>query len=168
MKYHRLFIPGGTYFFTVVTHHRKHIFQTPQAVDLLRETVRWVQTNHPFSIDAAVILPDHSHMIWTLPENDANYSTRWRLIKSKFTLEYQNISSDKQVWQNRFWEHFLRDDRDLANHINYIHYNPVKHGWVEKPEDWEYSSIHKFIREGVYPEAGPPEQIRQLVVRGDD
>ncbi|WP_075075077.1 REP-associated tyrosine transposase [Longilinea arvoryzae] len=167
MKYRRLLIPGGTYFFTLVTHQRKRIFHIPQHVDLLRESRRQVQTRHPFTIVAAVILPDHLHMIWTLPENDADYSMRWRLIKAGFTIEYQQITGDTQPWQNRYWEHFLHDDQDLERHMEYIHYNPVKHGWVEKPEDWKYSSIHKLMRDGAYPEILDSNEIRGMIAAGD-
>lgn len=168
MKYRRLFIPGGTYFFTLVTHHRKKIFYIPHQVDLLRESCRLIQARHPFVIVAAVILPDHLHMIWILPENDANFSMRWRLIKAGFTIEYEKITGDAHPWQNRYWEHFLRDDQDLERHIEYIHYNPVKHGWVEKPEDWKYSSIHQFVRDGSYPEISHSNEIRGMTITGDE
>jgi len=167
MKYQRLLIPGGTFFFTVVTHRREKIFKNPQYIDLFRDTCRKIQSNHPFIIDAAVILPDHTHMIWTLPENDADYPMRWRLIKAEFTIEYRKITGAGQVWQNRYWEHFLRDDQDLANHIEYIHYNPVKHGWAEKPEDWQISSIHKFIRDGAYPEVKMSSKVMDMVIDGE-
>lgn len=167
MNYRRLLIPGGTYFFTLVTHHRKKIFHIPHQVDLLRESCRLVQIRHPFTIIAAVVLPDHLHMIWTLPENDADYSMRWRLIKAGFTVEYKEITGDAHPWQNRYWEHFLHTEQELENHIEYIHYNPVKHGWVEKPEDWMYSSIHKFMRDGAYPEISRADEIQGMVVSGD-
>jgi putative transposase len=168
MKYRRLLIPGGTYFFTLATYHRKKIFHIPHHIDLLHESCRRVQTRHPFIILAAVILPDHLHMIWTLPEHDADFSMRWRLIKAGFTIEYAKITGDAQPWQNRYWEHYLGNDQDLERHITYIHYNPVKHGWVEQPEDWKYSSIHHFMQAGSYPEIPDCDEIRGMIGVGDE
>lgn len=106
-------------------------------------------------------------MIWTLPENDADYPMRWRLIKAEFTIEYRKKTGAGQVWQNRYWEHFLRDDQDLANHIEYIHYNPVKHGWATRPEDWPLSSIHRFIRDGADPEVKMPSRVMDMAIDGE-
>ncbi|MEP0812479.1 transposase [Trichocoleus sp. ST-U2] len=117
--------------------------------------------NHPFKIDACVILPDHLHCIWTLPNGDNDFSTRWRLIKSNFSRNceqqyHQKVSLSRQskkeqsIWQRRFWEHQIRDQEDLANHIDYIYYNPVKHGLVKAPKDWEYSSFHRYVAAGIY------------------
>ncbi len=156
MDFRRNYVPGGTYFFTVVTHLRRKIFDNPQAVDILRNAFYYVQQNHPFKVVSHVILPDHIHMIWTLPEGDANYPTRWRLIKGKFSRDYPTDFLDipmsesrvsrgeSPLWQRRYWEHTIRDERDLENHINYIHINPVKHGYVDDPFQWELSSIRKF------------------------
>ena len=121
-------------------------------LDLLRKAFRYGMPNHPFKIDVIAILPDHLHCIWTLPENDADFSTRWRLIKSYFSrycnLEYQGKVSDsrqkkaeKAVWQRRFWEHQIQDDDDFTNHLNYIHYNPVSHGFAVAPKHWPFSSF---------------------------
>ena len=115
---------------------------------------------HPFTIDAIVILPDHLHMIMTLPENDGNFSLRWNLIKGifsrqllkkKFISPIQKNKRESGIWQKRFWEYLIRDELDFEHHVNYIHYNPVKHGHVENPIDWPYSSIHRFIRDGILP-----------------
>jgi putative transposase len=161
MKYRRARAEGGTYFFTVVTHRRRKFLCEPENVALLREAFRYVMEHHPFVIDAIVLLPDHLHSIWTLPEGDADFSTRWRLIKSTFTRAcgeaYRDVVSssrrrkgEQAVWQRRFWEHQIRDKRDLIQHVEYIHYNPVKHGLVEAPRDWGYSSFHRYVRQGIY------------------
>ncbi len=160
MQYRRAKTPGGTYFFTVVTYQRRKILCEPDNIALLREIFRSVMTNHPFSIDAIVILPEHLHCIWTLPENDCGFSTRWRLIKSEFSRrchpKYQQQPSasrqrkqEQAIWQRRFWEHLIRDERDFTQHVEYIHYNPVKHGLVRQPLDWEYSSFHRYVRQGL-------------------
>lgn len=163
MHYRRTKTPGATYFFTVVTHQRQHIFREAQTIALLRTAFRTVKAKHPFTIDAIVVLPDHLHCLWTLPEEDANFSTRWRLIKSEFSRhcpdpykrqcsKSRQSKGEQAVWQRRFWEHRIQDESDLIQHVDYIHYNPVKHGLVEAPKDWAYSSFHRFVREGVYAE----------------
>jgi putative transposase len=160
MKYQRAYTPGGTFFFTVVTHQRSPVFISEERVELLREAFRYVLVNHPFEIVACVVLPDHIHRIWALPEGDNNYSTRWRLIKSFYSrnldLPTGDISLSRKmkgelaIWQRRFWEHQIRDENDLNNHLEYIHYNPVKHGLVNAPVEWKYSSFHAFVRKGIY------------------
>jgi putative transposase len=148
-------------FFTVVTYGRKGILAHPINITLLRDAFRYVMEKQPFKIDAIVLLPDHLHCIWTLPEGDMDFSKRWKSIKSYFTRkclpEYRNIPSDARnkkkeqaIWQRRFWEHFIRDDKDYLGHVEYIHYNPVKHGYVKAPADWAYSSFHKYVRHGKY------------------
>ncbi|WP_458789442.1 REP-associated tyrosine transposase [Adonisia turfae] len=155
MQYRRFRREGGTYFFTVVAYNRQQLFETPEMVELLRASFRKVKQRHPFTIDAIVILPDHLHCLWTLPQGDANFSTRWRLIKSEFSRhcpeEYKQLRSlarykkqEQTVWQRRFWEHLIRNEDDFARHVEYIHYNPVKHGLVQNPHDWPYSSIRLF------------------------
>ncbi|MEM9005128.1 MAG: transposase [Cyanobacteria bacterium P01_F01_bin.86] len=164
MSYRRFNVPGATYFFTVVTYERQPLFQDPNNVQLLREAFHTVKQRYPFTIDAIVVLPDHVHALWTLPEEDANFSTRWRLIKEyvsrRCDLVYnQALSSsrvkkgERAVWQRRFWEHCIRDERDFVNHCDYIHYNPVKHGLVRSPRDWPYSSFERYVRAGMYDEA---------------
>ncbi|MBW4684131.1 MAG: transposase [Komarekiella atlantica HA4396-MV6] len=161
MQYRRATIQGGTYFFTLVTHNRQKLLCLPTNVSLLRNAFRYVMRQHPFIIDAFVLLPDHLHCIWTLPQGDRNFSTRWRLIKSYFsrqcdTLSQENLSTSRQqkkeraIWQRRFWEHLIKDEVDFKNHVEYIHYNPVKHGLVQAPKDWEYSSFHCSVRQGTY------------------
>ncbi|MFL7793424.1 MAG: transposase [Anaerolineae bacterium] len=161
MKYRRAQTEGGTYFFTLVTHHRRRFLCKPENVTYLREAFRYVMVRHPFKIDAFVLLPDHLHCIWTLPEGDCDFSTRWRLIKSAFTRACGEVhrgaisasrrqKGEQAVWQRRFWEHQIRDERDLIQHVEYIHYNPVKHSLAKAPKDWEYSSFHRYVREGFY------------------
>jgi putative transposase len=130
-------------------------------VALLRQAFLDVLARHPFKIEAVVVLPDHLHMLWRLPQGDRDYSTRWRLAKSYFTHHWDgargtpNISSrqskgEQAVWQRRFWEHLIRDDEDWQRHVDYIHYNPVKHGLVRIPLEWKYSSIHTYVSQGLY------------------
>lgn len=147
MNYRRLYIPGGTYFFTVVTAAREPIFANPDAISLFTGCMQVVRQKHPFTPVAFVILPDHLHMIWNLPPGDDDFSTRWRLIKSRFTHQYEGESD---VWQDRFWEHSIRDERDFEKHFDYIHFNPVKHGLVNCAVDWPHSSFQHFVWRGVY------------------
>lgn len=161
MRYRRAITKGGTYFFTLVTYNREKLFCLPKNVSVLRNAFWYVMRQHPFIIDAFVLLPDHLHCIWTLPSEDCDFSKRWRLIKSYFsrqcdTLVQEDLSAARQrkqeraIWQRRFWEHLIRDEVDFNNHVEYIHYNPVKHGLVQAPNDWEYSSFHRAIRQGTY------------------
>lgn len=160
MQYRRAKTPEATYFFTFVTHQRQPVFNHPVSVELLRQAFRTVKQNHPFTIDAVVILPDHLHCIWTLPPNDADFSKRWRLIKSEFTRHCptqfrqrrstaQQHKGEQAVWQRRFWEHQLINEADFVRHVEYIHYNPVSHGLVKAPKDWAYSSFHRAVRWGL-------------------
>lgn len=144
--YRRLYIPGGTYFFTVNLADRSRRLLTDH-IAALRQSWREVEQDHAFSTLAAVVLPDHLHVIWTLPPGDADFSTRLRLLKSGFTRRLRAsgvIARDEKIWQNRFWEHAIRDDRDLENHINYVHFNPVKHGHVAEIPDWPYSTWRRY------------------------
>ena len=130
-------------------------------VDELRNAFRETRQRHPFTIVAMVVLPDHLHTIWTLPERDADFATRWRLVKSAFSRNLPSsepISSSRSakgergIWQLRFWEHTIRDENDFARHIDYIHINPVKHGLVTRVRDWPHSSFYRMGRLGVYSE----------------
>lgn len=163
MQYRRAKTPGATYFFTVVTHQRQKLFQHLECLEILRQAFRTVKQKHPFTIDAIVVLPDHLHSIWTLPLDDADFSKRWRLIKSEFTRHCpaqfrrqpsaaRHHKGEQALWQRRFWEHQLRDETDFVRHVEYIHYNPVNHGLVKAPKDWVYSSFHRAVRWGVYSE----------------
>ena len=156
MQYRRAFAPGGSFFFTLVTNERRPLFTSAENVQTLRDAFKNVRASRPFDIDAMVVMPDHLHCIWTLPPDDADFSTRWRLIKTWFTKHCQpslrHTSAHQPVlWQHRYWEHQLRDAADFANHVDYIHYNPVKHGYVQRPSDWPFSSIHRHIRQGLLP-----------------
>ncbi|MGA7875578.1 MAG: transposase [Desulfoferrobacter sp.] len=161
MQYRRAKIEGGTYFFTLVTYGRAKLFSYPENIDLLKRAFLEVMTRHPFTIDAFVVLPDHLHCIWTLPETDRDFSKRWRQIKSSFSRRCKSEfkppitpsklrKKEQAVWQRRFWEHVIRDERDFTRHVEYIHYNPVKHGLVQAPGDWKYPSFHRYVRRGVY------------------
>lgn len=161
MSYRRAYSPGATYFFTVVTYQRHPLFQTSQNIQLLRAAFHQVKQRYPFTIEAIAVLPDHLHALWILPSGDANFSTRWRLIKEYVTRridpEYRQPRSASQVskkeqavWQRRFWEHQIQDERDFEQHFNYIHYNPVKHGYAASPADWQYSSFRKYVQAGMY------------------
>ncbi len=159
MRYRRVLVEGGSYFFTVVTHQRKPVFENERAIVLLHEAIAKIQTRHPFEIDAQVILPDHLHALWTLPKGDADFSKRWQLIKEAFTRAYvKNLQqtgiaregASQPVWQNRFWEHSVRDERDFSTHLDYIHLNPVQHGFVNAPRDWPHSSFQQWVERGVY------------------
>ncbi len=157
MRYRRSYIKGGSYFFTVNLADRNKTLLTDE-MDSLRNVVNKVKKQHPFQLDAMVVLPDHLHALFTLPLDDQDYSTRWALIKAGFSRQIsknESISKSRQskgergIWQRRFWEHLIRDDLDYENHVNYIHYNPVKHQYVEQAVDWPYSTIHQYIAEGV-------------------
>jgi len=152
MEYRRMRVAGGCYFFTVVLADRKNDLLVTH-IDALRAAFKAVKTRHPFTIDAMVVLPDHIHAIWTLPHNDADYSIRWMLIKRHFSMSLpktepiimtRHQKRERGIWQRRFWEHVIRDERDYLNHIEYIHQNPVKHGYTNNAKDWPYSSIHTF------------------------
>jgi putative transposase len=156
MRYKRIFVKGGTYFFTVNLAERQRTLLTDHA-DILRSVMRKVKARHPFAIDAIVILPDHIHALWTLPKDDCDYPARWMLIKTGFSRQIPKGESvsrsrmskgERGIWQRRYWEHLIRDENDFARHTDYIHYNPVKHGYVSRPSDWQFSSIHRYIADG--------------------
>ena len=132
-----------------------------EQIQLLRETVAKVKARHPFQIEAMVVLPDHLHAVWTLPAGDTRIGMRWGLIKSAFARrlprgELRSISrmlrGERGIWQRRYWDHLIRDEADLAAHCDYVHYNPVKHGLVSAAKEWPYSSFHRRVRDGLYPE----------------
>jgi putative transposase len=161
--YRRAFVPGGTFFFTLVTYGRARFLCDDMSRTILREAIERTRVSHPFSIEAIVLLPDHLHAIWTLPAGDADFSMRWSLIKNAFTRGWLGqgaaegcVSRSRQrnrrrgVWQRRFWEHRVRDQDDLLNHLNYIHYNPVKHGLAACPHAWPHSSFARWVESGTY------------------
>ncbi|WP_250655551.1 REP-associated tyrosine transposase [Alkalimarinus coralli] len=156
VAYRRNFVAGGTYFFTVTLKNRKTTYLTDY-IDELRNAFRLCRNKQFFTIDAIVILPDHLHTIWGLPEGDIDYPSRWRFIKSSFTRNIRKsgvpLNANKHggfdVWQRRYWEHTIKSQEDYNRHIDYIHYNPVKHGYVENPTNWPWSSFHSFVKKGV-------------------
>ena len=151
--YRRAFSPGGCFFFTVVTYKRQKLFLNENNIIMLRKALRHVKNNHPFEIDATAILPDHIHTIWHLPKDDSNYSLRWRLIKHYVSTHIDtttNHRKEKNIWQRRFWEHKIRNENDWRNNIDYIHYNPVKHGYVDHASNWKYSSYTNSLTKGWY------------------
>lgn len=166
-NYRRAQLPGGTFFFTVVTYRRQTFLCDEDVRTALRTAIATIRDDRPFVIDGWVLLPDHLHTIWTLPTDDADYSFRWNLIKRFVTracadrLEQSEWISDSKrkhrestLWQRRFWEHQIRDDRDYQTHMDYLHFNPVKHGYVRRVTDWPYSSFHRYVKQGVYSDDG--------------
>lgn len=165
-RYRRDTTPGACHFFTV-TLADKHASLLTQHIGLLRQSWRRTAELYPFETVAVCILPNHLHAIWRLPAGDADFSIRWRLLKSGFSrtlpasrhLSHSKIrQGEKGIWQRRFWEHRIRDDRDMQHHVDYIHFNPVKHGLVKNVKDWPYSSFHRWVKEGQLAEdwAGAP------------
>jgi putative transposase len=158
VRYRRNFVPGGTFFFTVTLANRQSTALVDH-VSSLRTAFRAARRERPFAIDAIVILPDHLHTIMTLLAEDSDFSGRWRRIKGLFTRDAvrhgltaeRNARGEYDLWQRRFWEHTIRDDADFARHVDYIHYNPIKHGLVVRVKDWPYSSFHHLVRRGVLP-----------------
>ncbi len=160
--YRRPWVAGGTYFFTVVTYERRQVLTTEAVRAALRDAINQARTTLPFKIDAWVLLPDHLHCVWTLPWPDDNFAARWAIIKRRVAREctaivgalpsISRIRRNEQVfWQRRFWEHQIRDDDDLTRHLDYIHWNPVKHGLVKMVKDWPYSTFHRYVAQGIYP-----------------
>jgi putative transposase len=158
VNYRRNFIPGGTYFFTVALGNRRTHVLT-RSIDLLRQAFRDTTRTQPFQIDAMVVLPDHLHAIWTLPPGDSDYPGRWKKIKAQFSRDLgkhgepiaKRADGSTLIWQRRYWEHTIRDSNDLSRHIDYIHFNPVKHGWASRVADWPYSSFHRYVKLGLLP-----------------
>jgi len=158
--YRRVRSPGGTFFFTVNCARRRGHRLLVEHVALLGESMRAVKTAHPFGVDAIVVLPEHLHCVLTLPPGDTDYATRWGLIKAGFSRalpaeETRSASrrrrGERGIWQRRFWEHGIRDDLDFQRHVDYVHWNPVKHGWVTRVRDWPYSSFHRYVEQGLLP-----------------
>lgn len=162
-RYRRVSVAGGCYFFTVVTHRRRTILCDDAVRFALRNAIEKVRASRPFVIDAWVLLPDHLHCIWTLPEGDADFSTRWMMIKRLVSVachdEYHRadwLTGSKQkhressIWQRRFWEHQIRDEHDFFKHMDYVHFNPVKHGLAQRVRDWPYSTFHRAVESGIY------------------
>jgi putative transposase len=159
VRYRRNFVPGGTYFLTVTLADRR-ARALIQHISALRAAFRKTRSERPFAIDAIVVLPDHLHVTMTLPPDDPDFSSRLQRIKGRFTRAV--VGADTTIrrspkggyalWQSRFWEHTIRDEEDFSRHVDYIHFNPVKHGLVKRVCDWPYSSFHRYVRLGVLPE----------------
>ncbi len=176
--YRRWYVPGGTYFFTVVTYCRHPFFKSPTERRLLGEVMREVRAEAPFQTVAIALLRDHLHAIWTLPPGDSDYSTRWKHIKTEFTKRWleqggyelpvsasRMARGERGVWQRRFWEHTALEEDDLEVRFDYTHYNPAKHGYVRRPWDWPYSSFRRYVELGHYPQnwgASPPPHLDGL------
>lgn len=160
-EYRRAKVEGATYFFTVNCAQRRENRLLTDHIEALRQAFRQVKAAHPFKIEAIVILPEHLHCIWSLPYYDADYQTRWALIKAGFSRmipvvgerrsESRRVRGERGIWQRRFWEHLIRDNQDLEQHVDYIHWNPIKHGWVRRVKDWPHSSFHTYVERGFYP-----------------
>ncbi|HCQ8037603.1 REP-associated tyrosine transposase [Klebsiella quasipneumoniae] len=144
--YRRSYIPGGCWFFTVNLQNR-HSDLLTQHIAHLRTATALVKSKKPFLINAWVVLPEHMHCIWTLPEGDTDYSGRWRDIKKTFT----RALAQRHIWQPRFWEHAIRNEEDYRRHMDYVYINPVKHGYVRRVQNWPYSTFHRDVRRGWYP-----------------
>jgi putative transposase len=159
VRYRRNFLPGGTYFFTVTLSERRSTALVDH-VGELRDAFRAARHARPFAVEAIVILPDHLHAIFTLPPDDTDFSGRWRRIKGHFSSALidagielkRNANGALALWQRRFWEHTIRNDDDFTRHVDYIHFNPVKHGLVSRVCDWPHSSFHRYVREKMLPQ----------------
>ena len=163
--YRRFFVPGGTFFFTVVVHQRRRLFADPAAITLLGSVLRRCVMRWPMRVDAIVLLPNHFHTIWSLPPGDSEYPKRLGWAKKEFTKQWLKIGGHeapvsesrkrerrKGIWQPRYWEHTIEDVDDFDAHFDYVHWNPVKHGYVKCARDWPHSSFHRWVRRGVYRE----------------
>lgn len=162
-NYRRLFQPGGTFFFTVVTDDRRPFLAQEPARRCLHQMIETVQARRPLDLTAIVLLPEHLHCIWRLPQDDTDYSTRWACIKKGFSRSWlacggretpvsrsRRDHRERGIWQRRFWEHAIRDEEDFIDHVNYIHYNPIKHGVARCPHAWPWSSFHRWVEQGYY------------------
>ena len=159
VHYRRNLIAGGTFFFTLTLVDRASRVLV-EHIEALRAAIREIRLSHPFTIDAIVVLPDHLHIVMTLPEGDADYPNRWSLIKRRFTEGVmksgiaiaRHRNGELALWQRRYWEHTIRDDNDFGRHVDYIHYNPVRHGLVSRVRDWPHSSFHRYVLRGLLPQ----------------
>ena len=160
-EYRRFYIPKAMWFFTVNLAERKNNYLLTYKIAVLRDAFRYVKQQKPFHINAAVIMPDHLHIIWTLPADDSDFSIRWNMLKGRFSRAIdggERVSKsrikrrERGIWQRRFWAHLIEDQEDYNRHVDYIHWNPVKHGQVKKVIDWPYSSFHRYVKQGIYTE----------------
>jgi len=175
-NYRRNYVPSGTFFFTVNLADRGSDLLIRE-VETLRTAIRKTLRTKPFHIDAWVILPEHMHCIWTLPEHDTDYSGRWRAIKMRFTKALLNaelkppeaVAGDgREIWQKRFWEHTIRDDKDYRAHMDYVHFNPVHHCLTDHPARWAHSTFQKCVERGFYdPSWAAPAEPDRLSGMGE-
>jgi putative transposase len=152
-NFRRYYIPQSIVFITGVTRDRIPYLETKTNLELFWKTLRRVQEIHPFHLLAYVILPDHFHWLMRVDEESGNFSVVLHSIKRNYTLNFKkthNISTHFNLWQGRFWDHIIRDERDLTNHFDYIHWNPTKHGYTPKPEDWPQSTYLHWLERGYY------------------
>jgi putative transposase len=157
--YRRNRLQGGTYFFTVTLAERQSSALVDQ-IGALRAAFRVAKRERPFIIDAIVVLPDHLHVILTLPQGDADFAGRWRRIKGHFSSQllaagiaiWRHANGELALWQRRYWEHTIRDEQDFVRHVDYVHYNPVKHRLVTRVREWPHSSFHLYVRRGLLPQ----------------
>jgi putative transposase len=182
-QYRRSYIPGGTFFFTVVTNNRKPILTTEFSRKCLKDAWNTISEKYPFDLVACCLMPNHLHCIWTMPDNDSNYSIRWQGIKGLFSKQYkgqfthalqltesQRMKREAAVWQRRFWEHTIFTQDDFNRHVDYIHYNPVKHDYVRNPMDWPWSTFHRYFKMGMYENdwgIHEPPYLRDLEITGE-
>ncbi len=159
-NYRRAFVPEGTWFFTVNLLQRHGNDLLLREIELLRQVVRRVRNKYSFHIDAWVVLPEHLHCVLTLPPGDSDFSLRWRLIKTGFSKalpktgrlsSVRKAAGERGIWQRHFWEHLIRDEIDYRRHVDYVHVNPLKHGHVERVQEWPYSTFHHYVERGIYP-----------------
>ncbi|MFC1748622.1 transposase [Pseudomonadota bacterium] len=156
VRYRRSQTLGASYFFTVNLHDRSQRYLTDH-INHLRHAISTVHKQHPFEIIAIVVLPEHLHTIFKLPEGDHHYPKRWQAIKSRFTRALvkegaplrKNLKGEYNLWQRRYWEHQIRDEEGMQRHIDYIHYNPIKHGHVSQVKNWPHSSFHRYVQKEV-------------------
>ena len=162
-SYRRNYLPGGTFYFTLVTYARRPILTTDLGRSCLREAMVETRNQFPFQLFAICLLPDHLHALWVMSRGDADFSIRWRRIKQLFTEKWlhaggseaqvtdaQSKEGRRGIWQPRFWEHTVSDEADLERCVDYTHWNPRKHGLVRRVQDWPHSSFHRFVNEGQY------------------
>jgi putative transposase len=155
--YRRVKIEGGTFFFTLALANRSSGLLI-QEINRLRHAYKVAQERLPFETVAICVLPDHLHAIWLLPNGDTDFSSRWSLIKSSFSRDLPPAPSrsagkmkkrEKGIWQRRYWEHAIRNEADLERHVDYIHFNPVKHGLASRVVDWPHSTFHRYVEQGL-------------------
>ena len=159
-NYRRGNTPGATWFFTVNLLERHDNDLLVREIELLRACISKEKDRRPFTVLAWVVLPEHMLWLWRMPEGDADFATRWRRIKTDFSRSLPRTErrsvvragrGERGIWQRRYWEHQIHNERSLQSHMDYIHFNPVKHGWAKRPVDWPHSSFPEHVARGTYP-----------------